>query len=237
MKTDRFYIKILAWAKKIKAIEILGSKCEKCGNSNIFHLTFHHKDKDDKEFRISKIKNYRWSIIEKEIKKCILLCHNCHNELHFCDGINKRNNSNKKLFLEIKNNVGCEICGYNKFNCSLQFHHIGKKSNRFSGFSFEFKSIDNMNNEILDELEECEILCANCHNEIHTDIEFFNKNKTQIYEKSKNIKENKPKLDREIIKTMYFDSKIKQVDIAKYFECSKGTISDIIKKLKQKQIL
>lgn len=37
-------IQILVLAKKIKGIKLLGSKCEICGNENIFHLSFHHID-------------------------------------------------------------------------------------------------------------------------------------------------------------------------------------------------
>jgi DNA-binding transcriptional regulator LsrR (DeoR family) len=35
---------------------------------------------------------------------------------------------------------------------------------------------------------------------------------------------------------MYFVDNMKQIDIVKYFNCSKGTISDIIKKLKNDDI-
>ena len=80
MKTKGEYTTILIWAKKLKAIKLLGGECEYCGDNNIFHLVFHHKK--DKLYNINDIKSYRWDIIEKEIKKCSLLCHNCHNELH-----------------------------------------------------------------------------------------------------------------------------------------------------------
>lgn len=229
MKTKSEYVGILKWAKKIKAIEILGNKCEKCGNTNLFHLTFHHKF--EKEFNINDIKYSRWEIIEKEIKKCILLCHNCHNELHFSDEKCRRRTDNKKLFLEIKNNDGCELCGYNDYNCSLHFHHIDEKKYKFSQLEIEFKTIDNLSEEILDELNKCQIMCANCHIELHTNVEFFNKNKIEIYEKSENLRKNTPRIDRNIVKKMYFEDKLRQIDIVKHFNCSKGTISGIIKNM------
>lgn len=223
--------RILKWAKKIKAIEFLGGKCKKCGDENIFHLTFHHNN-GDKNIEISKLNNSRWSAIEHELKKCELLCYNCHYETHHTIGKRVRSISNKKLFLEIKGNIGCESCGYNNHNCSLNFHHTGNKKYIFSRFNIEFKTIEDLTDEILIELSSCDVLCANCHQEIHTDIDFFEENKKYIIEKSKNIKENTPKLNRDIVKKMYFTDNLKQVEIAKFFGCSKGTISDIIKKLK-----
>ena len=39
------------------------------------------------------------------------------------------------------------------------------------------------------------------------------------------------KIDRNLVQKMYFDDKLKQIDIVKYFKCSKGVISGIIKDL------
>jgi hypothetical protein len=74
---------ILKWAKKLKAIELLGGKCEDCDESRPWILSFHHKDPSEKEFEINDIKEQKWSVIKKEILKCKLLCSNCHHEIHF----------------------------------------------------------------------------------------------------------------------------------------------------------
>jgi len=75
---------ILAWrtARKRRCIEILGGKCEVCGYSrSIRALTFHHKDPSDKIDGISRmIPNAAWEAILAELKKCRLLCFNCHME-------------------------------------------------------------------------------------------------------------------------------------------------------------
>jgi len=66
------------------AIAAKGGKCEKCGyESCIEALEFHHKAGSDKNFGLSE-KGYArsWKRVEKELKKCILLCANCHRELH-----------------------------------------------------------------------------------------------------------------------------------------------------------
>ncbi len=67
---------------KIKAVEYKGGKCELCGyNKCISSLTFHHKDPMKKDFTISG-KSYSWDRIKNEVDKCILVCNNCHGEIH-----------------------------------------------------------------------------------------------------------------------------------------------------------
>lgn len=71
---------------KQKAIKFLGGKCEICGYHRCTRaMHFHHLDPSLKEFTISNYCNASWDKIEKELKKCILLCGNCHTEVE--DGI------------------------------------------------------------------------------------------------------------------------------------------------------
>ena len=225
-KNDWEYIN--TWSKKIRAINHLGGKCKKCGNDNIFQLCFHHKDREEKEFNINEIKGYRWSVILKEIEKCELLCGNCHQEYHYIDnsnGIEWRNN--KKLFLDYKG-TECESCGYDEYQGSLVFHHIFPENKSFVINKNRIRYIDELDKYIKDELDKCQLLCHNCHHEKHIDVEKFNRLKEQIYEKVNNYKETQKKIDRNVVYDMC-DSGIKQVDIAKYFNASKGTISGIVK--------
>lgn len=70
---------------KIKAVEYKGGKCELCGyNKCISALDFHHLDPTQKDFGISdqSRKKSTWEIIQPELDKCILVCSNCHRELH-----------------------------------------------------------------------------------------------------------------------------------------------------------
>ena len=69
---------------RLKAIEVLGGKCMKCGyNKYLEVLEFHHREPTQKEFSISRKGHCRsWERINKEIQKCDLLCANCHRELH-----------------------------------------------------------------------------------------------------------------------------------------------------------
>ena len=65
-------------------VEYKGGKCEICGyNKCISALEFHHKDPQEKDFAIG-AKGYTRSIEKnkKEVDKCILVCANCHREIH-----------------------------------------------------------------------------------------------------------------------------------------------------------
>lgn len=59
---------------------IKSSGCSICEEKNIVCIDFHHTT-DDKEFELSKTSNLTPRLVE-EIKKCILLCANCHRKHH-----------------------------------------------------------------------------------------------------------------------------------------------------------
>ena len=68
---------------KKRAVEALGGKCIMCGyEKSIYALDFHHIDPSTKSFNISGNHARTWKRIEEEIKKCVLLCANCHRELY-----------------------------------------------------------------------------------------------------------------------------------------------------------
>jgi hypothetical protein len=68
--------------KKAKAVEYKGGKCYICGYSKYSGaLDFHHIDPKTKSLGIVKLINNTWSLIQKEIDKCVLLCANCHREV------------------------------------------------------------------------------------------------------------------------------------------------------------
>ena len=59
-----------------------GGKCERCGyNKCIKALEFHHLDPSKKDFTISN-DHFKLAEAVEESKKCILICANCHRELH-----------------------------------------------------------------------------------------------------------------------------------------------------------
>lgn len=72
--------------KKLKSMAIAykGGKCEICGyNRDYSALEFHHRDASKKDFGLSTRGLTRsWKRIKEELDKCILLCANCHREIH-----------------------------------------------------------------------------------------------------------------------------------------------------------
>jgi hypothetical protein len=69
--------------KKIRAIALLGGACVVCKYARCERsLTFHHVDPAQKNFTIAQHMNRSWKAIEAELRKCVLLCMNCHGEVH-----------------------------------------------------------------------------------------------------------------------------------------------------------
>lgn len=60
-------------------------KCEQCSQSHIACLQFHHVDPKEKDMNVCYAVHNGWSKerIIKEIKKCKVLCANCHAILHW----------------------------------------------------------------------------------------------------------------------------------------------------------
>lgn len=74
---------------RMMSIEYGGGECKLCGYKKSSRaLSFHHKDPDQKDFGLSARGLTRsWEKIQKELDKCVLLCANCHMEVH--EGITK----------------------------------------------------------------------------------------------------------------------------------------------------
>lgn len=69
---------------KHMSVEYKGGKCIICNYNKCFAaLEFHHINPLEKDFSISRKGNTRsWEKVKTELDKCILLCANCHRELH-----------------------------------------------------------------------------------------------------------------------------------------------------------
>jgi hypothetical protein len=72
-------------ARKLEIIKAAGGKCSICGyHQNLAALVFHHTNPDGKDFKLDmrSLSNRKLEPILAEIDKCILVCANCHAELH-----------------------------------------------------------------------------------------------------------------------------------------------------------
>ncbi len=72
--------------KKVRemAVEYKGGQCQLCGYRRcIGALEFHHPDPNKKDFGVSMDGLTRsWERVRNEIEKCVLICANCHREIH-----------------------------------------------------------------------------------------------------------------------------------------------------------
>ena len=79
---------------KEQLVEYKGGKCEICGyNKCLNALDFHHRNPEEKEYALNTA-NYNKSFekLKKEVDKCILVCSNCHREIHFEENEKRREN-------------------------------------------------------------------------------------------------------------------------------------------------
>jgi hypothetical protein len=80
-------INVQSWRKRTKErlVTAFNSKCGVCSYSKCIQaLQFHHLDPEHKDFGLANvIANIKsWDTIISEARKCIMVCGNCHSEIH-----------------------------------------------------------------------------------------------------------------------------------------------------------
>ena len=76
---------VVEWRRRAKKrlVTAFGGKCGICGyNKCDRNLVFHHIDPSQKEFAFGQLQSKAWLKLVEEVKKCVMLCHNCHGEVH-----------------------------------------------------------------------------------------------------------------------------------------------------------
>ena len=108
---------------KERAVYVLGGKCQCCGyNKCIQALDFHHLNPEEKEFGIGTNTNRSWESTREEIKKCALVCANCHREIH-ANLID--NNTLTSPYDEVKANEITELVENTKTHKIYYCHYCG----------------------------------------------------------------------------------------------------------------
>ena len=72
----------------------------------------------------------------------------------------------------------CSVCGYSRCAAALEFHHLDPSKKEFS-LSKVYANPRKWS-EVIQELEKCALLCANCHREVHQNILHLDSNKKYI---------------------------------------------------------
>lgn len=99
-------------------------------------------------------------------KYCSRKCHNKagNTRLQNYEAQQKRALARKHELIMLKGGK-CEICGYSKNYAALSFHHLDPTQKELS---LDARTLSGSRMEILkDEVSKCQLLCQNCHMEIH----------------------------------------------------------------------
>ncbi|MCQ4333476.1 HNH endonuclease [Natronomonas sp. F2-12] len=156
--------------------------CERCAEGRSAAIDFHHPE--SKVAGVSQMVNHGYSKrrIRAEIERCTVLCANCHRKEH--DEISKpvtpkdperieatiRNTSDTRIRKQRRawvtaykyHSDGCARCDASDPAC-LDFHHEGEKTVGIARMLSERRSLDDIRREI----DNCVLLCANCHRVEH----------------------------------------------------------------------
>jgi hypothetical protein len=91
----------------------------------------------------------------------------CKSKKHQNNSYNKQQERGLKRKIVLIGLCGgeCQKCGYNKNYAAIEFHHRNASD---KSFQLDMRSLSNRSLKvILEEIQKCDLLCANCHREIH----------------------------------------------------------------------
>lgn len=158
---------------KAELIEKIGGKCLVCGflydGRNAAVFDFHHRDPSTKSFALSSggIINKSWALVLLEVEKCDLVCRRCHGLLHH-PVLRGRYGELKRRLIE-RMGEECAECGfsYDGLNgAAFDFHHRVPDDKMFRiGGAISDKKWE----ELLIEIQKCDLLCGNCHRMKHSE--------------------------------------------------------------------
>ena len=139
--SNYIYVKNARERLKQRMVYVMGEKCQCCGyNKCLSALELHHVNPEEKEFTFAANANRGWSSIVPELKKCTLVCANCHREIE--SGMRdspaisfnqERADEISKLIDDIKTHkiYYCKLCGKEIWKgstyCSECSHKIQRK--------------------------------------------------------------------------------------------------------------
>lgn len=159
--------------RKADLVAAYGGRCVDCGYSACPEaLQFHHRDPSTKDFRLGHFNGSLARLIA-EAAKCDLVCANCHRIRHANQGAAASRHRMVELRREMKRRAiasfggVCLVCGSGYMPAALEFHHPDPSKKEFA---ISVDGIYRSWEKIQKELENCVMLCANCHAEIHAGV-------------------------------------------------------------------
>lgn len=166
-RNKQSYIKrnSLAAARNKKFVDKVKTKygCQKCGyKGKPICFDFHHlKNKTERVGRLVS-RSYSINRIKEEIRKCILLCANCHRIEHKQE---YKGTKQIRFSYRVKRRFPCAICSLNTEAACYDFHHLNpkEKDNCVANLVYGQYSLA----RIKKEMRKCILLCSNCHRNKH----------------------------------------------------------------------
>lgn len=102
----------------------------------------------------------------RQTKFCSIKCKlkSCNNKHQNYNNQQRRGAARKIKLMQIKG-LRCEICGYGKNYAALAFHHRNPDN---KSFGLDLRSCSNNSwKSLVAEADKCDLVCMNCHMEIH----------------------------------------------------------------------
>lgn len=114
--------------------------CKHCKNTDTRVLSFHHREPENKKFKISWALTHNYSLenMKIEAEKCDVLCANCHMIVHATNP-KGRNWKTKRTIMEGINQFCCSHCKSDDIRV-LSFHHKNPDKKEFARASAKFSS-------------------------------------------------------------------------------------------------
>jgi hypothetical protein len=157
----------------------LGGRCKYCGLETPWYEIYecHHENPEEKEYNISGLRHKDWdTVVVPELRKCILVCANCHSLLESQIARLRPNRTRDQMYKYAKKDQykqrcveyisgGCQICGLETNDFSkYDFHHVIPYAKQFCISDLTCKDWDSI---VRPELNKCALLCRNCHKSFH----------------------------------------------------------------------
>jgi hypothetical protein len=158
--------------RKADLVAAYGGRCVDCGYSTCPEaLQFHHRDPSTKDFGLGHFNGSLARLIA-EAAKCDLVCANCHRVRHAREAaasdhrIVELRRETKRHAIASFGGV-CLACRSAYAPAALEFHHPDASKKEFA---ISVDGIYRSWEKVQKELENCVMLCANCHAEVHAGV-------------------------------------------------------------------
>ncbi|MDR9429337.1 MAG: hypothetical protein RI568_01320 [Natronomonas sp.] len=136
--------------------------CTRCEVDAPACLDYHHPETVEKRMSVGTMVTYGYGkqALESGIRKCAVLCANCHRKEHHSPPTGELR---RWVYERKRAGSGCSACKVDDAAC-LEFHHeAGEKVDTIARMLADGRP----RAVVRRELEKCTVLCANCHRKRH----------------------------------------------------------------------